>query len=71
MWRRGQGDVKFPHSDPRLPMLQIAKERYCRVQPTELYKMRRKPKKGRTLMERERQRQRGRGCGGIKEEDGK
>ena len=38
--------AKFPNSDPRLPMLQIAKERYCRVQLTELYKMRPEPKKG-------------------------
>ena len=41
--------AKFPHSDPRLPMLQIAKERYRRVQLTELYKMRPEPNKGRTL----------------------
>ena len=42
--------AKFPHSDPRLSMLQIAKERYRRVQLTELYKMRPEPKKGRTLI---------------------
>ena len=42
--------AKYPDSDPRLPMLQISKERYCRVQLTELYKMRPEPKKGRTLV---------------------
>ena len=42
--------AKYPDSDPRLPMLQIAKERYWRVQLTELYKMRPEPKKGRTLI---------------------
>ena len=42
--------AKYPDSDPRLPMLQIAKGRYCRVQLTELYKMRPEPKKGRTLV---------------------
>ena len=42
--------AKYPDSNPRLPMLQISKERYCRVQLTELYKMRPEPKKGRTLV---------------------
>ena len=37
-------------SDPRLPMLQIAKERYLRVQLTDLYKMRPEPIRGRTLI---------------------
>ena len=41
--------AKFPYSDPRLPMLQIAKEWYFHVQLTELYKMRPEPKEGRTL----------------------
>ena len=41
--------AKYPDSDPRLPMLQIAKGRYYRVQLTELYKMGTEPKKGRTL----------------------
>ena len=38
--------AKVTHSDPRLPKLQIAKERFLRVHLTELYKMRPEPKKG-------------------------
>ena len=39
---------KFPHSDSRLAMLQITKERYLRVQFTELYRMRPEPKRALT-----------------------
>ena len=34
---------KFPQSGPRLSMLQISKERYVRVQLTEIYEMRPEP----------------------------
>ena len=45
-WRPRPFWRKFTHSDPRLPMLQIPKERFLRVQLTELYKMTPEPKKG-------------------------
>ena len=41
---------KFRQSGPRLSMLQISKERYVRVQLTEIYEMRPEPKKGHILL---------------------
>ena len=41
---------KRPHSDPRVPTVQIPKEKKLRVQITELYKMRPEPKNTITML---------------------